>query len=377
MSTDVYRRLARFLDDLPGGFPTTESGVELRILERLFSPDEAELFMHLALLEEPPHVIAYRAKKPVEVVTRMLADMEHKGLVYAHHKAGQDPHYTAVHFVVGIYEFQLNKMDQELAELFEEYLFHIVEPEIWKQAPQVRTIPIGESLDAGTTVMDYERAEELILSQDRISVANCICRQEKALLGDPCVKPLETCLSFGSGADFYVRNDMGRYISQEEALEILHLAEETGLVLQPDSAQKASFLCCCCGCCCGVLRNLKNHPAPAEIAATSFVAVHDEDLCDGCGLCQERCQMDALYLDDGIMHVSRTHCIGCGLCITTCPNGALTLERKPETEVRSLPKTATEKYIRLAKTRGVLDNRKMAKIFLQSKKDRLLAKRER
>jgi electron transport complex protein RnfB len=376
MSMDVYLRLSQFLDNLPGGFPATDSGVELKILQRLFSPVEAELFMHLSLLEEPPHVIAYRAQKPVEVVAQMLAAMERKGLVYARHKTGQDPLYSAVQFVVGIYEFQLNKMDQELAELFEEYLPHIVELEIWKQAPQIRTIPIGASIETQAAVMDYERAEELIRRQDRISVANCICRQEKELLGDPCVKPLETCLSFGSGADFYVRNDMGRYITQEEAFEILRLAEETGLVLQPDSAQEASFICCCCGCCCGVLRTLKNHPAPAEVAATSFVAVHDEDLCDGCGLCQERCQMDALYLDDGIMHVARTHCIGCGLCITTCPNGALKLERKPEAELSSLPKTSTEKYIRLAKTRGVLDNRKMVGIFLKSRKDRVLAKRD-
>jgi ferredoxin len=223
--------------------------------------------------------------------------------------------------------------------------------------------------------MDYERAELLIHGHERISVAECICRQEKEILGEPCVKPMETCLSFGSGADFYVRNEMGRYISQEEALEILHLAEETGLVLQPDAAQEATFICCCCGCCCGVLRNLKNHPAPADIAATAFYAIRDEDLCDGCGLCQERCQMEALYLDDGIMHVDRSHCIGCGLCVTTCPNDALTLARKRDAEALRLPKTSTEKFIRLAKTRGVLNNRRMAGMLLRSQKDRLFARR--
>ncbi|MDF1500576.1 MAG: 4Fe-4S binding protein [Anaerolineales bacterium] len=376
MTVDVYRRLAHFLDQLPGGFPATDSGVEFKILQRLFSPEEAEHFMHLSLIEETAKVIGCQASKPVEEVSERLAGMERKGLVYARLKEGHDSQYSAVHFVVGIYEFQLNKMDTALVEYFEAYLPYFIDPEVWSKVPQLRTIPIGESVAATTAVMDYERAEALIQRHDRISVANCICRLEKEILGEPCVKPVETCLSFGSGADFYVRNAMGRYITQEEALGILRIAEENGLVLQPDAAQETTFICCCCGCCCGVLRTLKNHPAPAEIAASAFVAVHDEDLCDGCGLCQERSQMDALYLDNGIMSVDRTHCIGCGLCITTCPNEALTLERKPEAEERYVPRTTTDKYIHLAKTRGVLDNRKMAKIFLQSRKDRLLAERD-
>src|SRR5512137_1335330 len=66
MTTDVYHRLARHLDDLPGGFPSTESGVELRILQRLFTPEDAELALALTLLTEEPRVIARRAGIPIE-----------------------------------------------------------------------------------------------------------------------------------------------------------------------------------------------------------------------------------------------------------------------------------------------------------------------
>ena len=69
MTVDVYQRLAKHLDNLPGGFPATESGVELRILRRLFTPDEAELALHLTLIPEEARVIARRAK-----ITRMEAD---------------------------------------------------------------------------------------------------------------------------------------------------------------------------------------------------------------------------------------------------------------------------------------------------------------
>ncbi|MBW1770343.1 MAG: 4Fe-4S ferredoxin, partial [Deltaproteobacteria bacterium] len=42
MATDIFKKLAEHLDKLPGGFPSTETGVELRILRRLFTPEEAE-----------------------------------------------------------------------------------------------------------------------------------------------------------------------------------------------------------------------------------------------------------------------------------------------------------------------------------------------
>ncbi|MGD9010151.1 MAG: hypothetical protein PVG41_19665, partial [Desulfobacteraceae bacterium] len=38
--SDIYMALAKHLNNLPGGFPATESGIELRILKRLFSPQE-------------------------------------------------------------------------------------------------------------------------------------------------------------------------------------------------------------------------------------------------------------------------------------------------------------------------------------------------
>jgi ferredoxin len=370
MTLDVYSRLAHFLDNLPGGFPATESGVELKILRRLFTLEEAELAPHLTLLDEPAKVIAYRARKPAAEVTEMLAQMEKKGLVYARHKEGREPTYMATQFVVGIYEFQLNKMDAELAALFDEYLPQVIDFDVWRQAPQIRTIPVGESIDPGIEVLDYERAEQLVNAQSRFSVAPCICRQEKELLEERCDKPMESCMSFGTGADFYVRNGMGRYISKEEALGILALAEETGLVVQPGAAQKATFICTCCGCCCGVLTNLKRHPKPAEIAHTNFFAVHEDDRCDGCELCLDRCQMDALYLDDGIIQVDHNRCIGCGLCITTCPNEALVLQRKPQAELRPLPRTSLETHLKLGKTRGVLSNRSMAGMLIKSRRDR-------
>ena len=57
MSDDVYRRLARRLDEIPNGFASTESGAELRLLEKLYTPEEAELACVLRLSLESPEVI--------------------------------------------------------------------------------------------------------------------------------------------------------------------------------------------------------------------------------------------------------------------------------------------------------------------------------
>lgn len=369
MTADIYQQLARHLDDLPAGYPAAESGVELRILRRLFTPEEAELALKLTVLPEEARVVARRAKLPLEETAVRLALMEEKGLIYSYQPRGGQPRYGAAPFVVGIWEFQVNRLTPELIHDFEEYAPHLLA--IWEKTPQLRTIPVGESVSGEMNVMIYEQAEEIVRSHQQIAVAPCICRRERAMVGEGCGKPSETCLSFGSAAAFYKRNGMGRPISQEEALGILKTANEAGLVLQPGNAQKPNFICCCCGDCCGVLRNLKNHPDPASVLGSAFTAVVDPEICTGCGLCEIRCQMDALNLDNYTPEVSANRCIGCGLCVSTCPYEALSLVRK-ETGP-SIPKTSVMTHLQLGRARGKLTVRELVTLAVRSQLDRLLA----
>jgi len=50
---EVYKRFAKHLDDLPAGFPATDSGVELRIFQQMFTPEEAEVAMGLQMKVAP------------------------------------------------------------------------------------------------------------------------------------------------------------------------------------------------------------------------------------------------------------------------------------------------------------------------------------
>jgi ferredoxin len=375
MTEDVYRKLARHLDNLPGGFPPTESGVEQRILRRLFAPEDAELALSLTLIAEEPRVIAHRARIPVREAARRLEELAKKGLIFSYHREGKPPRYQAVQWVVGIWEHQVNNLDPGLVQDFDEYLSTAFDPDVWKATPQLRTIPVGESIKTQVEVMAYERAEALVRAQEKIAVAPCICRRERKIAGEGCDKPEETCLIFGVGADYWVRNGMGRTIEQDEALAILVRAEEAGLVLQPGNQKESVNICCCCGCCCGVLRSVKRQPRPASLVASPFVAVLEADACEGCGLCETRCQMEAVWLDDGRAVLDPDRCIGCGLCVTTCPAEALSLARKPEAQQPTVPKDITETYIRLGRARGKMGMGDLAGMLIKSKVDRLLAPR--
>ena len=129
-----------------------------------------------------------------------------------------------------------------------------------------------------------------------------------------------------------MRTGRGRAIERAEVFEILARADAHNLVLQPSHSERASFMCTCCGCCGGVLGGIKRHPRPAEIVSSAFIAHYDADLCIGCETCLERCQMEALTAEGGIVAYDAGRCIGCGLCVTTCPSGALTLQRVPGRE---------------------------------------------
>ena len=121
MSDDVYLRLRAFLDTLPGGYPTTDTGVEIKILKKLFTPEEAEIVMKLSLMPEPLDVIAGKLNMPVEEAAEKLEKLAKDGSIYRL-RSGDAVLYMAIQFVVGIYEFHLNTIDHELAELMEEYI---------------------------------------------------------------------------------------------------------------------------------------------------------------------------------------------------------------------------------------------------------------
>jgi Fe-S-cluster-containing hydrogenase component 2 len=353
MSASIYHKLREQLDQYSVGFPETRSGIEINILKHLFTEDEARMYLDLTMLLETPEAVSARTGRDNQATADVLCKMAGKGLIFRLRSA-ERVKYAAVPFVIGSFEFQLKTMDRELAEMVEQYHQEgFLNFSADKNIPPLRTVPVQRSIDVSWKVAPYTDARQIIQSKAKIAVADCICRRQQGLIGKGCDKPLEVCLMFGSHADYYVENGMGRYIGQEEALAVLEKSEAAGLVNQPANMVNPGGMCNCCGDCCGVLRALKRDPRPADMVCNNYRAEVDAELCTACETCLDRCQMEAISMtDDPVALVKAERCIGCGLCVTTCPTGAMALHLKPEDQRREPPASGKELMQKTAELRG-------------------------
>jgi len=351
---DVYKKLALHLDKTPGGFPETESGVELRILKRLFTEEEANLALSLVMMPEPVQAIAQRAGRDPEEIKPLLIEMGKKGLLIHMNKDGQDT-FMQLQFVVGIWEYQVNNLSKELIEDFNEYVPYLIKSQYNHKTQQLRVVPVEKAVNTELNIMDYEQLEDIIKSQSRILVAPCICRKEHEIMGKGLGREMETCLVFGSGAYIYEARGIGRIITQEEALKIIRKGVAQGLVPQPSNSKKPVNICLCCSCCCQILKNIKEFHSPAKIVSSNFQARVDEEECTGCSACEDICPMDAISMDEEkiISVVNQDRCIGCGLCVTACEFDAMALADKDQSQRIEPPANIIETYMNIAKEKGL------------------------
>ena len=349
---DVYKDLRERLDNFASGFPTTDSGIELRILQGLFTEDEAKLYIRLSPLLEAAEDVAKRLDHDIGETAELMERMAQKGLIFRVRK-GDQARYSVVPFLPGIYDFQLNSMGREFAQDMEDYFEEALGRTIQgHKTPILWPIPINRELVVKWPIAPYEDAVKIIEEQEVVALAPCVCRTKNSLLNESCGKPLETCFMFGANAKYYVDNKMARFIDKEEAIKIIKQNDEAGLVMQPSGSQKANVMCSCCGCCCEMLQSLKKQPKPAEAAKSNYFARVNADECTGCATCFDRCQMEAITLEDETAVIDIDRCIGCGLCATTCPDQAVQLVKKSESDQYQPPKYNAEIYMRLATERN-------------------------
>ncbi|MEW5736135.1 MAG: 4Fe-4S dicluster-binding protein [Thermodesulfobacteriota bacterium] len=353
MSEDVYLRLAKVLDSLPNGFPATEAGIEQKLLRKVFTPEEADLFCDLKLKFESPADIAARTGRPLEGLDEKLLSMYKNGQLFMV-DFGTTRVYKMLPWVFGIFEFQLNRMDREFAELCHAYEPYFG-PQFFQGKPQLmHVVPVEKEVSGTHEALPYATVSHIIEKGMSFGVAQCICKQEKNLMDQGCNKPQEVCLGIAPVPGIFENHHWGRPISKEEAYRVLEKSEEAGLVHLSWNIQDGQFFICnCCGCCCGVLRSITELNC-AEAVNSAYVAEIDPDACAACGVCRdERCQVNAIEEGEDAYTVIADRCIGCGLCVSTCPSEAISLKKKPDHKITEPPAHEDAWFEERARDRGV------------------------
>jgi len=348
----IYRQLQEHLDKMPIGFPQAESGSDLRLLKILFTPEEAKIAQFLK----------FGWYKDLESLDRIYERIEHTGIPLAELEKqldimtqkgsitrkieGNAKFYGNTALIIGIYEYQVNKLTKEFLDAFDEYM-----SEIWgekanpTQYNQIRIIPVDIPVVPENFIAPFDNVRKAIEESPGPFVKiECICRQDMEFHGKPCkmTKHKDNCLGIGDIAQHTIDLGRGTQISKEEAFSLLRQNQEEGLIFRPNNAQNFDFICSCCYCCDGGVRNLLKVPDPYNYAISNYYAEIDPELCTGCGTCIDRCQMNAITQLDEVSSIERIRCIGCGNCIVKCPSEAIMLRKKEKQHIP--PRTMEELY---------------------------------
>ena len=259
--------------------------------------------------------------------------------------------------VADIFEFSLVRFDRpieqkkKLALIYEKMFQEAIEMTqanyegllpIFKDNVPIfaRIIPVEKELTVPQEkVLPFHEASKIIDEQDIISLSECPCKLERALIDEPCktASDLNRCLHFGNVGRYFIEHDLGKSISRDEAKRVLKEADEEGLVHKTfhddfDLDKSENCICSCCKCCCILFQSYYRGILSFH-TLTSYIAKLDESKCEGCGTCVDKCPIEAVTLVDGIAHDDEHKCIGCGVCVHHCPEKARTLERTAQREI--------------------------------------------
>lgn len=354
---EILKQLQKRLHQNPVGLPEHASVYE--ILSILFSDQEAEVGAKfpfgLVTLEEVEKATGI-GKERLEPI---LKGMMKKGLVISSGKDGK-VRYLLSPGLTGFFEFTFMRTNEtlpmkRLAELLHTYRNtpEFIQEFVSAETSRGKAYLYSDVLPGvKSEVLSFDEAVQHIKKAGRGSLTKCYCRHEASHLGKNCSAPIDDiCMSLGNASDFLVEQGFARRASVEELLGVLKKAEDLGLVHIGDNLQdQTTFLCNCCGCCCGFLEGITKHHLKQAVATTNYIAGVNQDECNGCEICVDRCQIKAIRMEGDYPVVDNEACIGCGVCAHFCPSSAM---RMGEREKRVFPpKTYKELMVRLMKEKG-------------------------
>ena len=327
---DVYTELVKRLN-------YTGSESLLRVLQKLFAPDEGRLLLQLPA---EPSDLARKSGTDEETVQRKLEEFMERGLVIPTSKG-----FCFARDVTQLHDSTLSSdekwIDTEILDLWKElqetewiqrmasglgdsYVQFIRVLPAWKAIERSPEISAGE-------LLPEENIRELIKGADPIAVIPCSCR--RSMRG--CDAPLDVCLQFNRGAEYAINRGAGNRISVEEAIAIADRAEDVGLIhTWPMAAYgRLNEICNCCRDCCAIFAiGIKLGNMEQILEKSRFRAEVDQELCNGCQDCVERCFFEAIEMKKSSTSrklkatIDLAKCFGCGLCAVVCDPGAIIMK---------------------------------------------------
>jgi NAD-dependent dihydropyrimidine dehydrogenase PreA subunit len=334
-----YRRYIEHMKTWLFGLPDSEA--VLPLVEERMTPDEANFLTDLPFM---PHTIEQLADKlniPADELMARLDPLAERGLVFRH-QSEETVRYALndslfVWFRSPFWPGKTDDTTRKLAELSNKYYMDGYGQEFGRyEVRALRAIPVETTIKDSREVRPYEDLVKVLDEIDYFCTSTCACRHRKNL--DPQTKSCEhetfNCLHFGRLAKYMVKQGMGKEITREQARKILRDAAEEGLVHGINNIQSGmDTICNCCSCCCMFLESVRQLQL-LGIQASNYIVEVNEETCSGCGLCVERCPVDALRLVDEVSTLtSPSSCMGCGVCVYKCPTEAMGLIHREEEQV--------------------------------------------
>jgi ferredoxin len=233
----------------------------------------------------------------------------------------------------------------------------VVIPQKTREKVQTIQVDVSQKIDVPETkIYPAQSVYELIEKygdKNEIAVVHCFCRQWRKFLDEPCrfKHADESCIALGSFTKYAVNYGIARYVSKEEALDIIKDVQKKGAVHQvfhesEDLDKPEIAICNCCWDCCGILGSYNRGLIPLRNRAYYLAQILDESLCTGCGSCVKYCPVRAMSVVNKKSRIDEAKCIGCGQCEIQCPEGiiglvyqerevALPLLKKSEARIKS------------------------------------------
>lgn len=364
MCQDAYQRLAIHLSVLGMGLPIREELIA--ILKANISLEEAEVALLLPTRVMPLEVTPIRelVKEGLyseEKLERILESLADRGLLFSGTTSIGERGYALQQVGFGFPQtFFWSGEDtphaRNMTNLLAKYFSRDVTREAFgaSQTKPSRYIPVSGTIAPDQAVYPFHMMEGVIKGAKVFAVTHCPCRVQLKMRGGKCEHPEEVCLKFDDMAQYVIDRGFGKEISGQEALEIIKLSEEAGLVHFVDnSIEGIKHNCNCCGCACWNVGSIKRRKIPRDVLmATYFMRETNKAKCSGCGICVEVCPVAALKIEGDYPVVDEEWCIGCGVCVSKCPSGAAELKYRKDVEP-SPPLTFTELHTKILMEKGL------------------------